>query len=208
MRSGLKKYFRRFLIASLVLVAMSVGINGFILYTARNDVQFRIQDIPAWPVALVLGTEPVRPDGSANPHFVNRTDAAAALFLAGKAKKVLISGSKNNRGFNEVLEMKKRILASQVPAAALVLDFDGRRTFESIRRAKNIYHLQKIILVTNAFHAPRALFYCRHFGMDAVAFCPGKEPTDWWYVHYQIREYFARLKAVEDVLADRILQPK
>jgi vancomycin permeability regulator SanA len=99
--------------------------------------------------------------------------------------------------------MKNRILAKNVPASALLLDFDGTKTFDSILHARQVYHLGKLIVITNAFHAPRALYFCRHFGIDAVAYCPDKETFGIWCVRYQVREYFARLKAVWDVLTDR-----
>jgi SanA protein len=177
------------LIAGVVIFMTTSGINLFIIYSARNYIFERIEALPAQQFELVLGTEPIQPDGSINLHFLNRTKAAAKVYQAGKAKEVLISGNKNNRGFNEVLEMKNKMLAENIPISALVLDFDGTRTFESIRRAKTVYHLQKVILITNAFHAPRALYYCRHFKIDAVAYYPDKDLFGFWSVRYHVREY-------------------
>jgi SanA protein len=174
------------------------------ILSSKNCVFDRIVDLPQREIELVLGTEPVRPDGSVNQHFLNRTDAAAKVFLAGKATNVLISGNKNNRGFNEVLEMQDRILAKGVPESAIKLDFDGNRTFESVRRATEIYHLKKIILITDSFHAPRSIFLCKHFGIDAIAYCPGRDPFGYWPVRYSVKEYFARLKAVFDVITAKI----
>jgi SanA protein len=148
----------------------------------------------------VLGTEPLRPDGSTNLHFIKRTDLAAKVYSSGKVTYLLISGNKNNRGFNEVLEMKKRILSKDVPETALELDFNGIRTWDSVRRAKEIYHVQKIVVITDAFHAPRAIFICRHFGIDAVAICPDRDPFGLWFVRYNVKEYFARLVAVFDAM--------
>jgi SanA protein len=202
MKVVLNKICRRFFFVCVALFAITLAINLFIICTTRNCIFTHLKDLPSRQFELVLGTEPVRPDGSVNLHFSNRTDAAARVYLAGKSKEILISGNKNNRGFNEVLEMKNRILAKNVPASALVLDFDGTKTFDSIRHAREVYHLGKLIVITSVLHAPRALYFCRHFEIDAVAYCPDKDPFGVWSVRYQVREYFARLKAVWDVLTD------
>jgi SanA protein len=170
------------------------------ILSSKNLVFDKIANLPQREIELVLGTEPVRPDGSVNQHFLNRTDAAAKVFLAGKATNILISGNRNNRGFNEVLEIQDRILAKGVPQSAIKLDFDGNRTFESIRRAREIYHLKQVILITDAFHAPRSIFLCKHFGIDAIAYCPGRDTFGYWSVRYSVKEYFARLKAIFDII--------
>ncbi|HSY18664.1 MAG TPA: ElyC/SanA/YdcF family protein [Candidatus Acidoferrales bacterium] len=202
MSARFKKWLRRFLVACVLLLAMTAAINLYIIRSTRNQICSEIRSLPQREFALLLGTEPVRPDGTTNLHFLNRTDAAARIYQAEKVTALLISGSKNNRGFNEVLEMKNRIVTNGVPESALQLDFEGSRTWESVRRARDVYHLQKIIVVTDAFHAPRALFLCRHFGIEAVAYCPGKVPFGYWSVRYQVKEYFARLIAVFDILTE------
>ena len=197
-----KKWLHLFLGTGVLLLALTATVNLYIVGSARNHIFSEIHDLPQREWALLLGTEPIRPDGSTNLHFLNRTDAAARIYQAEKAANLLISGSKNNRGFNEVLLMKNRIVTNGVPESAVQMDFEGSRTWESVRRARTVYQLQAIIVITDAFHAPRALFLCRHFGIDAVAYCPGKESFGWWPIRYQVKEYFARLIAVFDVLTE------
>jgi SanA protein len=200
MTSDLKKNCRRLFVAVILLFVTTLGINLYIIFSTKNFIFHQTMDLPQREFALVLGTEPFRPDGSTNLHFINRTDLAAKVYLSGKVTHLLISGNKNNRGFNEAMEMKKKILAKNVPESALELDFDGTRTWESVRRAKEVYHLQKVIIITDAFHAPRAIFLCRHFGIDALAMCPANDPFSLWSVRYNVKEYFARLIAIFDIL--------
>ncbi len=205
--SRIKKNCLWFLIVAILLFATTLGINLYIISSAKNCILFQITDLPQRDTALVLGTEPLRPDGFTNLHFIKRTGLAGKVYSSGKATHLLISGNKNNRGFNEVLEMKKRIMVEGVPEKALELDFEGSRTWESVRRAKEVYHLQKIIVITDGFHAPRAIFLCRHFGIDAVAICPAKDPFSLWSVRYNVKEYFARLIAVFDILIQKHNEP-
>ena len=195
-----KRIGRRFLVVATVLFVATLGINLYVILSTKSHIYRQITDLPEREFALVLGTEPVRPDGTTNLHFIKRTDLAAKVYSSKKATHLLISGNRNNRGFNEVLEMKNRILAQGVPESVLELDFDGVRTIESIRRASEIYHLQKIIIVTDAFHAPRAIFLCQHFGIDAFAICPEGDPFSLWFVRYNVKEYFARVRAAFDIM--------
>lgn len=169
MPDKLKKKGWRFAIVVLVLFATTLGINLYIIYSTRSCIFHQITKLPKREYGLVLGTDRLRFNGSTNLHFLNRIEIAARVFEAGKATRLLISGNKNNRGFNEVMEMEKEISKKGVPESVIELDFEGTTTLESARRAREHYHLQQLVLVTDDFHAPRAIFLCRHFGIDAIA---------------------------------------
>ena len=149
-----------------------------------------------------MGTDLRRPDGSTNIHFLNRTKAAARIYAAGKVKRLIISGNPNNRGFNEVIEIRKILLESGVPSDAMTLDLDGVRTWDSIRTIAKVQQLKTVTVITDGFHAPRCVFLCRHFGIDAIAFCGDREPSGYWMFRSESREYLARVKAVLDVWTD------
>jgi SanA protein len=180
--------------------ALTAILNLCVVFAGRSRVYTDIERVPKRNVAVVLGTDLIRRDGSTNVHFLYRVDSAARVYLAGKANTLLVSGSKNNKGFNEVLGMQRALLARGIPAQAILLDFEGSRTFESARRGHETFHLQKVLIITDDFHAARSIFLFHHFGIDAVAFCSGTEPLGYWYARYRIREYFARVKAVMDTI--------
>lgn len=198
----IKRAWKLIAISILLLVLVIGGINCYILHFAKNCIFDHISDVPKREMALVMGTDLMRFNGSTNLHFLNRTEGAAILYFSGKAGRLLISGNRNNKGFNEVIGMENEILTKKVPKDFLDLDFEGNSTWESLRRAKEVYHFKKIIIVTDDFHAPRALYLSHHFGIDAVAFCYGKEPFGFWMVRYHAREWFARVKAFCQVLLD------
>jgi SanA protein len=183
-----------------------LGINLYIVGSTKTCISNQVSSLPQLGFALVMGTDMLRFNGSTNLHFLNRTEGAATIYLSGKVRHLLISGNKDNKGFNEVTGMEEKILSKGIPKDVLILDFDGNTSWESVRRAKEVYHLEKIIVITDAFHAPRAIFLCRHFGIDAVAFCYGKESFGFWSLRYDIREWLACVKAVFQVLIDRKIQ--
>jgi SanA protein len=203
-RQKVKKWVK--LLAAVMVIGLFVTvltINLFIVDSTKKYIFHQVSDLPQREFGLVRGTERLRPDGSANVHFFNRTEAAAGVYFSGKVNRLLISGNRNNRGFNEVADIESKLSAESVPINAMILDFDGTTTWESARRAKEIYHLQKVTIITDSFHAPRSIFLCKHFGIDAVAFCHGKEPVGFWPVRSRVREWLACVKAVFEVLLDR-----
>jgi SanA protein len=196
---ALKQRVWKFLIGGVfAFFTITLGINLYIIGTTKSSIFTSIEQLPRTEFALLLGTDLLRADGSTNVHFVNRTDSAARVYAAGKARSLIVSGSKDNKGFNEVLGMEQALISKGVPEKALILDFEGVRTIESARHASQTFHLQKVLIITDGFHAPRSIFLCRSFSLDAVAFVSGNEPVNIWYYKHRLREYFARVKAVID----------
>ena len=191
-------------VLALAAIAGTVGINLYILHCARGCVFHQVSDVPAQETLLVLGTDLLRFNGSTNVHFFNRVEGAADLFFSGKAKRLVISGNRDNKGFNEVDGMEKELLAKGIPKDAFILDYDGNSTWKSLQKAENVYHLQNIIIVTDSFHAPRAIYLAHHFGINAVVFCHDQESFGFWYMRYHAREWLARVKAFFEVMTDRI----
>jgi SanA protein len=185
-----------------IFLITTAAINSYILHGSKGRIFYRIEDVPTNAVGLVLGTDLKRADGSTNIHFLNRTTAAARIYASGKVKRLIISGNPNNRGFNEVLEMQKVLLENGVPEMAMTLDMGGLRTLDSVRAAAKVQRLTTVTVITDGFHAPRSIFLCRHFGIDAVAFCGGREPSSYWLFRVEVREYLARVKALLDVSMD------
>ena len=118
--------------------------------------------LPTVEAAVVLGTAPIGPEGGPNVYFVRRLDAAAALWQAGKAKTLIVSGSGE-----EPEAMKAGLVARGVPAEAIRLDPEGPRTWESVLRARDAFGLDRTIFVSQRFHLSRALFLARHAGLEA-----------------------------------------
>jgi SanA protein len=195
-----RKFLKYVILACLLFIAITAGINLYVVESTKSSIFARIEQLPGGRVGLLLGTDFLRRDGSTNLHFLNRVDSAAKVYASGKVKTLIISGSKNNKGFNEVLGMQKALESRGVPKETMILDFEGNRTLESVRHASQDFHLQKVLIITDDFHASRSIFLCRHFGIDAAAFSSGKEPLDHWYFQHRLREYFARVKAVIDTI--------
>ncbi len=144
----------------------------------------RAEAVPPRPVAIVFGAL-VWPDGRASHMLSDRVRAAASLYHAGQVRKLLLSGDNRFMDYNEPQAMKKVALELGVPEQDLVLDYAGRRTYDTCYRARHIFGVQQAVLVTQEFHLDRALFTCHNLGIDAVGFSAdlrtyGHTHLSWW----------------------------
>lgn len=126
-----------------------------------------IQNAPIRRVAVVFGAGLGR-DGRPSPVLRDRVRTAATLYQQGKVEKLLMSGDNRFVYYNEPGAMKAYALELGVPEEAIVLDYAGRRTYDTCYRARDIFQVQQIILVTQRFHLPRAIYLCNHLGVNAV----------------------------------------
>ncbi|HKV38192.1 MAG TPA: ElyC/SanA/YdcF family protein, partial [Blastocatellia bacterium] len=189
------KYILAALIAAPVLgVALC---NLLVVGSTGDRVFLTAAKLPPNDVGLVLGSSPFVV-GGVSPHFKGRTEAAAYLYRLGKVKHLLLSGDNHIAGYDEPGDMRAALLSMGVPDSAMTLDYAGFRTLDSVVRAKQVFGLDKLTIVTDDFHAPRAVFLARCYGMDAVAFCSARVPFR-YSVETRFREVGARVKAVLDV---------
>jgi SanA protein len=183
------------LVGSLVVLGAVLVCNVWIITATKSRVFYEISSVPFNHDGLVLATGKLMEKGRVNQHFLRRVDAAAALYHAGKVKRLILSGDK---GDDEPMEMKRALLLRGVPESALVLDNYGLRTLDSVVRARDVFKCGKLTIISERFHVFRALFLSRYYGVDAVAYAPQDLPFR-WMVRPMTRECLARVKAVLDL---------
>ena len=160
--------------------------------------------IPAAPAAIVFGAGLWR-DGTPTTVLRDRISTAAQLYFSGKVQKILMSGDNSYLDYNEPGAMREYALSLGVPETAIVLDYAGRRTYDTCYRARAIFGLQEVILVTQSFHLPRALYTCNLLGLKAVGVASDlRDYNRGSWLYWNLRELPASLTALLDV---HILRP-
>ena len=160
---------------------------------------YQKENAPSERVVLVFGAG-LRRDGTPTPILRDRVETAADLYFSGKVEKILMSGDNRFLEYNEPESMRQYALSLGVPDEAIVLDYAGRRTYDTCYRAKAIFGVENTLLVTQKFHLPRALFICNALGIKAV----GVEATNRRYWRgslfiWNFREQLATVGAFLDV---------
>ena len=188
----------RILIWSVLATALVIlACNGWLLVTNRTRIFRAGMDVPLRPVALVLGTSP-RVGMWKNPFFEGRMDAATQLWRAGKVRHLLVSGDNSRHDYDEPTAMRDALIARGVPVRVITLDYAGFRTLDSLVRAREVFGLHDLIIVTDDWHQPRALFLAAAAGLDALGVSSAELP---WSMSgkTRLREWLSRVKAVADV---------
>ncbi len=190
----------------LKIVILAVSLAILTLLTARlvtgmhaRSRTFSQAEVPTRRVAIVFGAGLWR-DGSATPVLQDRVATAAALYQAGKVEVLLMSGDNRFIEYNEPAVMRELAISLGVPDENIVLDYAGRRTYDTCYRAREIFQVPDAILVTQAFHMPRALYLCNQLGVESV----GVEAQGHYYrrstmLYWNLRELLATVNALWEV---------
>jgi SanA protein len=186
------------LLVALAAVGVVLGLRHWVERRTGERIHETIDGVEPRPVALVLGAG-LWPDGSLTPILADRVATAAELYQAGKVQKLLCSGDNRFVDYNEPQAMKDYAVRLGVPEADVVLDYAGRRTYDSCFRARAVFEVEQVAVVTQRFHAARAVYTCEALGLDAVAITADRRVYSAERVVWLTREYLALLLAWWDV---------
>jgi len=143
---------------------------------------------------LILGCG-VYSDGTLTPMLSDRVSVGVSLYKAGVCDRILMSGDHHTEWYNEVDPMKDTAIEQGIPSDAIEVDPLGLSTYESIARIAEIYGAERILIVTQEYHLPRALYIAEEFGMEAYGVGADLRPYR-GQIKYDFRELFARVKDV------------
>lgn len=192
MAGMLKRRGWRMLMVALAAGALAVLVNLQVYFAGRSGVRALNNAEPA-EAALVLGAA-VHPDGRPSVILMDRLQTALELRRAGKVRKILVTGDHGRHTYDEVNVMRAWLEARGVPPEDVFCDHAGFDTYDSLRRARDVFACRRLIVVTQAFHLPRALYIAEGLGLEAQ----GVEADRWIYrdaAWHQMRELGARIKA-------------
>ena len=197
--------FRRLLAVAAVLgLLLSATVVGARWWVTANssDAIYTVDSVPSRSVVLVLGAR-VDADGRPSAFLAARLDLARELYESGKARVILVSGDHGQPEYNEVDPMRRYLIDAGVPGEHVVGDHAGFDTRDSCVRAKRVFGVDELVVVTQQFHINRAVALCREVGIDAVGVADESVRVHEWQWRYgATREYLANIKALWDVFWD------
>jgi vancomycin permeability regulator SanA len=192
--------FRR-LVTLALIVALSVSMvvlsAAWWVRSAAADSEYTTRTVPEADVVMVLGAQVFgdRP----SPFLAARLELARQLYEAGKARAILVSGDGGQAEYNEVDPMRDWLIDAGVAPGDVIGDYAGFDTYDSCARARRIFGVGSMTVVTQTFHLDRAIALCRDAGIDTngVADESVRKYRQAWH-NGSVREYGANVKALWD----------
>ena len=192
------------LLAAVLAIAFAVvlvfaGTNAAAILTTQDDIvdQQAAASLDADAI-IVLGAS-VYPDGTPSGILQDRLDDGIALYFAGAAPKIIMSGDNGTESYNECWAMKQYAISQGVPSEDVFCDHAGFSTYETMYRARHVFGADRVVIATQTYHLYRAVYDAQGVGMEAIGV-----PSDYGeYVNqswYDFREIFARTKDFFQVL--------
>lgn len=167
----LQKIWKKALIVCICIGAAGLiallGINAYIKNTASAHI-LAADEVPedVADCILVLGCQ-VKEDGEPSHMLRDRLQRGVELYESGAAKKLLMSGDHGRTDYNEVQTMKQYAIDEGIASSDIFMDHAGFSTYESIYRAKKVFGVEKMIIVTQEYHLCRALYIAEQLGVEA-----------------------------------------
>lgn len=195
----MKRFIRYCIYAFLLVLLFIIGTNTIFYLATKSYIFNTVADASNVDVVLIPGAA-IFQNGALSPIFLDRVNSAIALYQAKKVKKVLVSGDNSIESYNEVNPVRLYLISKGIPDQDIFLDHAGFDTYSTMYRARDIFGVTTVIIATQSFHLPRAIFIARRLGMEAyginadVGIIPFKN---------NIREIFANEKAVFNLVLHR-----
>jgi len=192
--------------AAVIIAALcAVQTAAWLVGSVSRRVYSSVEDVPAREVGMLLGTSKYS-FGHPSSVLPGRIRAAAALYHAGKVRKLVVSGACRPEEFSdEIAAMKEGLIAMGVPESDIIEDAKGVRTLDSVLRMRDAFGCDDFIAISQRDHCERALYLAEHNGINTIGFAaeimPGMYSGERAFL--SVREQLARVKAVVDVAAGR-----
>lgn len=190
-----RKILNLYMIGLTLSLLGVVSSNALIVFMTSDDIIEEIEQLDTSSNLLILGTSKTFASGSENLFYKNRIKAGVELIKKIEPERVILSGSHPSDYYNEPLDMRNSLFENGLDTSNYILDGKGNDTFSSIKNYKDRFGEEKLIIITQKFHAYRTLLICRKFKVNAKVY-PAEDVSVDITNKPVIREVFARIDAL------------
>lgn len=201
---GKYKWAKRILLILIALGAAGgagiLGISSYMKAEASDSIYAgdNCSRIPTVDCILVLGAG-LKQDGTPSLVLTDRLNRGIELYKKGISRRLLMSGDHGRTGYNEVEAMKQYAMDAGIPEEDIFMDHAGFSTYESIYRARDIFEVKSLAIVTQPYHEYRAVYAAKKLGLTAYG-TPSNATKyrNAWMM--EVREMLARTKEFFNLL--------
>ncbi len=186
----LKRILKWLFIILLTVIIYVMAVNFYVILSTKDQIlsieKLQNNDIDA---IVVLGTSVINKE----PGVIlqERIDMAIELYENNVSDKIIMSGDNSTEFYDEVTAMKNYAIDNGIPEENIYIDPSGLSTYDSIYRIKELFSLNKIIIVTQEYHLYRALNIANALDIDSYGISFGNSKVD---LEKEVREILARNK--------------
>jgi SanA protein len=200
MKKLIQKHFKKLFYLSLIGLVLVFGINFYVKSKTHFLIFYSENKIPKNKVGIIFGAG-INGD-KPSKYLKDRLDAGIKLFKSKKINKILLSGDNGSDAHDELTVMKIYCFKNGIDTTKIYIDYAGFDTYSTMFRAKNIFKIDKAILITQEYHLNRAIYIGNNLGIESIGFSAnqGKYRN---YNYVRFREYFSICKSVIDVIRNR-----
>lgn len=184
----------KYVIFLILVIGIGIGIlNGIMIQKEKKKIvtKQQIEEIKEVDCILILGAG-IR-NNQPSPMLEDRLLEGIDLYKSKVAPKIIMSGDHGKEGYDEVNVMKQYAIEKGVPSEDIFMDHAGFSSYDSVYRAKEIFKVKKMIVVTQKYHLYRTLYIADRLEIDAygIPSNPRKYIGQW---KREVREILARSK--------------
>ena len=195
MKQKLKRFISAALLITFLLAQIPLLINVY-MFEYSNQYIISVEDASEmeFDCVLVLGAGVW---GDTPSHMLEeRLNKGIEVYNTGCTNRLLMSGDHGRVEYDEVNVMKSFAIECGVYADNIFMDHAGFSTYESMYRARDVFQVKKLLIVTQEYHMYRAIYNARHLGLEAYGVCAdGQYDYDIFVNTYNnSRESLARCK--------------
>ncbi len=188
------KKFKIFVISvlcvGLLCAGAVIGINAYMI-SYVSDYLIEADDLENYSFDCITVLGAGLWDGEPSPMLKERLDFALEAYETGCSTKFLMSGDHGREDYDEVNAMKDYVVENGVDKDSVFLDHAGFSTYETMYRARDVFKVEKTLIITQKYHLYRAVYNARKLGIDAYGYLREEKI---YSVGNDIRESAARVK--------------
>lgn len=192
-KRNINRMIKIMIIGIIILMIAIFSLNIYVVNSTKNEIvkEENVSNIEGVDCILILGAGIWRDKPS--PMLEDRLKEGITLYKKGTTKKIIMSGDHSREDYDEVKIMKEYAESEGVPSEDIFMDHAGFSSYDSVYRAKEIFGVQNMIIVTQKYHLYRSLYIAKKLGIEAYGIesnlrtYPGQ-------VFREIREILARDK--------------
>ena len=193
------KQIIKFLVITFIVVFITPILIINLYY--KNFIFGQITYLPVVSTVMIPGAAILK-NGDPSPILEERISQAEKIYNSHIANKILVTGNSiSPKIYDETGAIKLTLLRDSIPKSDIIIDGLGVDTYASIYRAKNTYKVNSMIIASQSFHLPRAIFIAKSLGINAYGIKSDQGNT-------QVRNYFREIIAVPKAILNVIFHRK